>query len=61
MGPTRRFQITLTDLLVSQLHIHACVCTLEISTEYNNYMEFRREMKGVLTDEIGIVHTTYSM
>ena len=30
---------------------HTCAFTLEISTDYTNYMQFSTEMKAVLSDE----------
>ena len=38
--------VTLVALLV-----HTCAFTLEISTEYSDYMQFSTEMKVVISDE----------
>ena len=51
--PTRKIQITFNSLsgYARRPIAHTCGFTLEISTEYSNYLQFSEEMKAVLTNK----------
>lgn len=51
--PTKKIQITFNRVsgLARRPIAHTCAFTLEISTDYTNYMQFSSEMKAVLSDE----------
>ncbi|XP_065903937.1 uncharacterized protein [Dysidea avara] len=51
--PTRKIQITFNSLsgYARRPVAHTCGFTLEISTDYSNYLQFSEEMKAVLTNK----------
>ena len=51
--PTKKIQITFNRVsgFARRPIAHMCAFTLEISTDYTNYMRFSSEMNAVLSDE----------